>query len=311
MYMHRSLSYPSFPITPYPTNYNDIKVPFIWTGRVDGGDCLVNPVLPGCPQGLSGSNIADLQPRGADCATIRSRRRGTRNLVRQDGGTCPLIVSPGDGSGEPISYEPGNPSPTCVDGCGELCTGYYCLPTPTGTPPDYWDPEDPEHPPITTDLPPLPPNPAPTTCAANQITTSTLVCNGPVASPVCITSTFCTTTRTDASPTGPPPSDPTSDPDSPECQRCATDIGASDCPALPRDCTLDECAANPDCIACNFDCEGIYPPIDDPNSGEFLQCSSDLGASDCPAADEQCLLDECAANYWCIVSKFPCDGLFD
>lgn len=37
----------------------------------------------------------------------------------------------------------GQPSPTCragESGCGKLCTGYWCSPTPTGSPPGYSEP---------------------------------------------------------------------------------------------------------------------------------------------------------------------------
>ena len=48
--------------------------------------------------------------------------------------------------GTPITYKPGAPSPTpCNSNCGELCTGFYCQPNPTGTPPDFGDPANPDN----------------------------------------------------------------------------------------------------------------------------------------------------------------------
>lgn len=166
--MHRSLQYPCIHIPDRPRSpIGDPvpkRVPFIWTGRVADGDCLVDPKLKGCPPDLAGSSIADLKPHGADCAG-GSGSRHSRKRKRQDSGSCPLIVRPGDssngggGQGDPLTYKPGEPSPTCAAGCGKLCTGYYCAPTPTGTPPDFWDPEDPAHPPQTLDTkPPQPPS---------------------------------------------------------------------------------------------------------------------------------------------------------
>ncbi|KAL2198358.1 pectate lyase superfamily protein-domain-containing protein, partial [Corynascus similis CBS 632.67] len=147
-YMHRKLEYPSFRIEnegELPTRIGPrrSRYPFLWTGRVKGGDCLVDPTLEGCPPDMAGKKIADMQPRGADCAAGSARR----SSKRQDGDSCPLVLNPGSGdsSGEggSITYARGTPSPTCVSGCGTTCSGYYCVPQPTGMPPDYWDPEDP------------------------------------------------------------------------------------------------------------------------------------------------------------------------
>ncbi|TRX89679.1 hypothetical protein FHL15_009429 [Xylaria flabelliformis] len=50
--------------------------------------------------------------------------------------------------GSVISFTPGpTASPTCASGTGcggQLCTGYWCLPSPTGYPPGYQDPKDPQ-----------------------------------------------------------------------------------------------------------------------------------------------------------------------
>ncbi|KAI8623454.1 hypothetical protein F5Y19DRAFT_458390 [Xylariaceae sp. FL1651] len=71
---------------------------------------------------------------------------------RDDGGSCPLDPNGGGGgggSGTSISFTSGaTASPTCATaaGCGgTVCTGYYCTPDPTGTPPDFWDPKDPNN----------------------------------------------------------------------------------------------------------------------------------------------------------------------
>ncbi|KAI0490352.1 pectin lyase fold/virulence factor [Xylaria cf. heliscus] len=50
-------------------------------------------------------------------------------------------------SGSVISFIPGpTASPTCASGTGcggHLCSGYWCMPSPTGYPPGYQDPKDP------------------------------------------------------------------------------------------------------------------------------------------------------------------------
>ncbi|KAH8130890.1 hypothetical protein LI328DRAFT_161742 [Trichoderma asperelloides] len=180
MYMHRSLQYPSIRIPDYPDK-NPIpqRVPFIWTGRVADGDCLVNPKLKRCPPYLAGSSIADLKPHGADCAGGLSSARHSRKRKRQDSASCPLILRPGGpsngegGQGNPLTYKPGEPSPTCASGCRKLCTEYYCSPIPTGTPPDFWDPEDPAHPPQTSDAPGSDPTPL----SSTMTTTTTTKCS--------------------------------------------------------------------------------------------------------------------------------------
>lgn len=66
---------------------------------------------------------------------------------------CCACESPADSNGDDagadgtsISFTStsAKPSPTCTSGgCGVLCTGYYCTPHPTGTPPAFLDPKDP------------------------------------------------------------------------------------------------------------------------------------------------------------------------
>ncbi|KAK1833706.1 hypothetical protein QBC39DRAFT_242568, partial [Podospora conica] len=138
------------------------KVPFLWNGDVEGGNCLVNPSLPNC---LDDWHFQDRDPSrlrlqetdpgcSSDSGAIAKRQAG--------GGACPVVVppsqggnnggSPGSGSGSGpgsgpgfasfISFATGAPSPTCTSGCGTLCTGYFCLPQPTGKPADQWDPRD-------------------------------------------------------------------------------------------------------------------------------------------------------------------------
>ncbi|KAI0977646.1 hypothetical protein F4678DRAFT_20719 [Xylaria arbuscula] len=79
---------------------------------------------------------------------------------RDDGGSCPLDPVGDSGSGGvSISFTSGATAvPTCTQagGCGgTVCTGYYCTPSPTDMPPDFWDPEDPNNgsPRTTTSIP--------------------------------------------------------------------------------------------------------------------------------------------------------------
>jgi len=139
------------------------RVTFLWTGRVAGGDCLVDPTLRGCPSNLAGSGIASLGPFGSSCGStvtvggVSGRASTDLNMKRQAGAACPLIHFPpeietglggGSGGGGLITYRPGAPSPTCASGpgCGgRVCSGFYCQANPIGTPPDFWDPQDPDH----------------------------------------------------------------------------------------------------------------------------------------------------------------------
>ncbi|KAK4120931.1 hypothetical protein N657DRAFT_148252 [Parathielavia appendiculata] len=179
----------------FPADHRNLdKVPFIWSGTHSGENCLVNPdAHPSCPRG----KIEDLEPFGAGCS-----QPGTpsQRLARR-AGVC--VVRPGNGGGrgpgaigDPITFRPGPASPTCVPGspgCGTLCRGYYCVPQPTGFPPDRWDPEDPAHQPTrrTTATPTRSlPTPSSTSCASY---TTTTVCNGSGGRSVCVPSSSCAT----------------------------------------------------------------------------------------------------------------------
>ncbi|KAI0443520.1 pectin lyase fold/virulence factor [Xylaria telfairii] len=58
-----------------------------------------------------------------------------------------LAADEASNGGSVISFTPGpTASPTCASGTGcggHLCSGYWCMPSPTGHPPDYQDPKDP------------------------------------------------------------------------------------------------------------------------------------------------------------------------
>ncbi|KAF6820941.1 class V chitinase [Colletotrichum plurivorum] len=97
---------------------------FIWNGEVFGKSCLRNHgdadlqgVCPDIPDSLEGVDPND--------PSVGERVLGS-------GGAVPM---PG-----PVQFEPGPPGPTCSAGCGDLCTGYYCNPTPQKTPPDFFEP---------------------------------------------------------------------------------------------------------------------------------------------------------------------------
>ncbi|KAI9146948.1 oviduct-specific glycoprotein [Paramyrothecium foliicola] len=132
--------------------------------------------------------------------------------------SCELPGVPGGGPnprGPVVSYKPGPPAPLCTANCGKYCEGYYCVPNPTGTPPDFVSPTPK---PTTTagnggnggnggnnggntnsnggnggGFPTLPPNPDPTAPPGEVCLTSTTVveCNGGPRGGVCITRTSC------------------------------------------------------------------------------------------------------------------------
>jgi len=117
-FMHRPLAFPDYGGVQIVGD-RKARVPFVWSGRVKGGDCLVDPNLEGCPPFKD--HIYLLPPNGA---------------------------STGGEAGGSITFSPGAPSPTCraEQACGTLCTGYYCAPSsPAGPPPDYHDPADPSY----------------------------------------------------------------------------------------------------------------------------------------------------------------------
>ncbi|KAI0123327.1 hypothetical protein BJ170DRAFT_105283 [Xylariales sp. AK1849] len=108
--------------------------------------------------------------------------------ARQDG-ACPL---PGGGNGLPsvpaVTFNPGPPGPLCTADCGKLCTGFYCEPNPTGTPPDFTVPATSTG---LTDLPTLPPS-TPTSCDTGSTTSSTVQCVGNNGHSACVTKQVCT-----------------------------------------------------------------------------------------------------------------------
>lgn len=57
----------------------------------------------------------------------------------------------------------------------------YCSPIPTGTPPDFWDPEDPAHPPQTSDAPGSDPTAPSSTMTTTTTTTTTSTSKDPPA----------------------------------------------------------------------------------------------------------------------------------
>ncbi|KAI1771426.1 pectin lyase-like protein [Hypoxylon cercidicola] len=130
-----------------------LRKPVIWNGQVGDKNCLIDYATKAtwdtdnaCPD-----IDQDLSQEQNDGQTVQPCAQGAEGnpLVspRQDGGeSCPYI--PGDsGDGQTISYTRGSgASPTCASGTGcggRLCTGFWCVPSPSGHPPDYPDPKDP------------------------------------------------------------------------------------------------------------------------------------------------------------------------
>lgn len=131
------------------------KMKVIWNGQVGDKSCLVdydtrnswdNGDTKHCP------DIDDILQK-TPCGTgpnARKRDRNARNwLVARDDDSCPIGGSGGEGGGKTMTVTDGpKPSPTCeaADHCGgHVCTGYFCNPNPTGHPPGYYDPKDPNH----------------------------------------------------------------------------------------------------------------------------------------------------------------------
>jgi hypothetical protein len=130
------------------------RKPNVWNGQVLKNNCLKDWNDPG-RTGTNGWDIkgsceglnVNMDQMGPPPEPVTGcsggSQAGAGSLVKRDGGSCPV------GGGRPITFTSGSiPKPTCAaEGkCGgALCTGYYCNPTPTGPPPDFQDPKDPNN----------------------------------------------------------------------------------------------------------------------------------------------------------------------
>jgi hypothetical protein len=133
------------------------EVPIIWNGHE--GSCA-----PGSKRDLEGRQGGD----GASCPFPGSGSG-------QPGG-------PQDPQGPPIEFKSGTPGPLCTaPNCGKLCSGFYCVPNPTGTPPDFSIPASITAKPTFT--------PAPGDACVSE--TTIRECNGGPRDAVCSTTTQC------------------------------------------------------------------------------------------------------------------------
>ncbi|KAG7102489.1 Chitotriosidase-1 like protein [Verticillium longisporum] len=140
-------------------------------------------------------------PPNSNAGAVSERRLTIRQVE-----SCPLPGQPGNPEGVPVpslTYRPGPPGPLCTANCGRLCEGFFCVPQPTGTPPEFTPPSNPgatgpgwvPPPPVTLpNLPTLPPSepgvtPGPGTVCLSSATVTQ--CNGRPGQAVCVTSTSC------------------------------------------------------------------------------------------------------------------------
>jgi hypothetical protein len=136
------------------------------------------------------------------CAPLK---RGLDSRQLGEGASCELPGS-GSGPGGPqgpqgprVEFRPGDPSPTCTANCGKLCSGFYCVPNPTGAPPDFSsNPASPGSPTSSgfsnsPGFPELTPGPTITRGPGEWCLSSTTVreCNGGPRGAPCITTTSC------------------------------------------------------------------------------------------------------------------------
>ncbi|RYP64987.1 hypothetical protein DL769_006482 [Monosporascus sp. CRB-8-3] len=132
--------------------------PSIWNGQVREKSCLTdidNAPWDGwelCPD--INRDLSKQPDNGAPVTGGCGSSVAARDIPqgRDDGLGCSISNI----GGTPITYAPGSASPTCTTNCGELCGGYYCQTQPTGSPPDHYDPKDPNNPTATSDEPPQP-----------------------------------------------------------------------------------------------------------------------------------------------------------
>lgn len=124
----------------------------VWNGQVLSYNCLKDWLDPGRTGtngwdkkgSCEGLNV-DMNQMGSPPEPVTGCSGAAAGpLAKRDGGSCPV-----GGGHSPITVSPGSiPKPTCAaaGGCGgTVCTGYYCTPTPTGLPPDFQDPKDPNN----------------------------------------------------------------------------------------------------------------------------------------------------------------------
>lgn len=119
------------------------------------------------------------------CAPIK---RGLEGRQSGEDVSCPFPGS-GSGPGKPqdpqgprVEFRSGEPGPLCTaPNCGKLCSGFYCVPNPTGTPPDF------SVPPSITAAPTFTPPPG-EWCLSE---TTIRQCNGGPRDAVCSTTTEC------------------------------------------------------------------------------------------------------------------------
>lgn len=111
---------------PRVASLGDVK-DFIWNGQVREFSCLVDRPFPGdevCGPPLP-ENLADLHVGGDSCL---SEPGLTKRQLGADVKPCSMSA---------ITVQPGQPSPTCGQGCtpGRLCTDAHCTATPGPTGP--------------------------------------------------------------------------------------------------------------------------------------------------------------------------------
>ncbi|KAK7738406.1 Glucan endo-1,3-alpha-glucosidase agn1 [Cytospora paraplurivora] len=119
-------------------------VPFIWNGQILTESCLLNGLLTDA----DGNPLCPNQLRV--CATNDKRKKRSTCTLPDDDAGDDSSSSSSSSSGSstdnglqpsPITWQHGTPSPTCTTSCGQLCSGYYCVQDPTGTPADYTEPK--------------------------------------------------------------------------------------------------------------------------------------------------------------------------
>ncbi|KAH7629776.1 glycosyl hydrolase family 71-domain-containing protein [Sordaria sp. MPI-SDFR-AT-0083] len=119
----------------YDPQIEDIGNPrrIIWNGNVGVENCLVGY--------RTGFQSAEAQ---AVCKVVNEGIPEPGNTdnwtpdARHIDNNFPL--NPSSSNGGAVTWHSGSVSPTCTANCGTLCTGYYCVPQPTGSPPDFSDP---------------------------------------------------------------------------------------------------------------------------------------------------------------------------
>lgn len=122
----------------------------IWNGMYRTVNCLLFYPDGGDPNNACpavGPTITDYVPPtmcgGLEITAELDKLSGNNSIFARQAASCSVPPDGGDGISISVTNGP-TAGPTCASQCGGIvCSGYWCTPDPTGYPPGYLDPKDP------------------------------------------------------------------------------------------------------------------------------------------------------------------------